>query len=157
MGDIENIYAEPLRDIGTIKVLVEIAMLNQDYQAAHKWIAQAMVLCDDQTLYASLYQRMVFVLCHDKTISDSLTPMHCIKRANEQKESKEALFARILMLCEDDKLEAAEPYMNKLSEQYPKDPFVAILRGLFEHLMEEVEDAQSIWQQQFDTINVRND
>merc|ERR1712129_366117 len=82
--------------------------------------------------------------------------MHCIKRANEQKESKEALFARILMLCEDDTLEAAEPYMNKLSEQYPKDPFVAILRGLFEHLMEEVEDAQSIWQQQFDTINVRN-
>ena len=36
--NIENVYAEPLRDIETIRALIQIALLDQDYQAAHKWI-----------------------------------------------------------------------------------------------------------------------
>merc|ERR1712228_515531 len=40
--------------------------------------------------------------------------------------------------------------MNRLVELFPNDPQVSILKGLFEHLMEEVEDAQRIWTQQSD-------
>ena len=42
--NIENVYAEPLRDIETIGTLIEIALLNQDYQVAHKWITVVYIL-----------------------------------------------------------------------------------------------------------------
>ena len=67
-----------------------------------------------------------------------------------------SFFAYVLMLCKEDKLEEAEPSMNKLLEKHPDDPFVAILHGLFEYLMEETEGAQSIWKQQFDVIMDRD-
>ena len=57
-----------------------------------------------------------------------------------------------MMLCEEDKLEEAEPFMNRLVELFPNDPQVAILKGLFEHLMEETEDAQRIWKRQMDGV-----
>lgn len=36
--NIDNIYAEPLRNIDTMKVLINVSFLNQDYKSAHKWI-----------------------------------------------------------------------------------------------------------------------
>ena len=38
LQNIDNIYSEPLRNIETIKVLIEIALLNADFQTAQKWI-----------------------------------------------------------------------------------------------------------------------
>ena len=62
------------------------------------------------------------------------------------------LLVQMLQLCEVDKLEEAEPFMDRLMELFPEDPHVAVMKGLFEYLMEETEDAQRIWKEQSDFV-----
>jgi len=146
----DNIYAAPFRDINKMKVLIEIALLNQDYSAAEKWITQAMTICQDEELFAVLHLKLAFVTSQLNASKSTIS--HSIRSALSIKESKPILFSQIMLLCEQNKLEEAEPFMDKLLTLFPNDASVQILKGLFEHLMEEIEDAQSIWQQQFDLI-----
>ena len=36
--NIQNVYAEPLRDMKTIKTLITIALMDQQYETAFKWV-----------------------------------------------------------------------------------------------------------------------
>lgn len=116
-----------------------------------------MTICQDKQLYGKLLKNLAFVEC--QMGCDISMSYHCLTESSaiqENKEMKEILYTKVLMLCEQDKLEDAEPFMDKLLSLFPNDPYVQILKGLFEYLMEEVEDSQMILQKQFDIIQQNN-
>lgn len=140
------IYAESLRNIETLKVLINISFLNQDWQSAKKWIIQAMLICNDKDLYCDLLIDLAFI--ESKNEDNMSISYHCITESLSIKEIKETVYIKILILCDEDKMEQVDPLINKLISRYPNNPHIQILKGLVEYLMEEIEDAQIIWKQQ---------
>ena len=114
--NIQNVYAEPLRDMKTIKTLIVIALFDQQYETAFKWITvqfhlyflafvlifgselivfislvvkQAMTICTQQQLQCKLYMDMAFVLSQEgMSTAHSVTPQYCVREALSIKETK---------------------------------------------------------------------
>jgi len=130
-------------------------LVDREYQSALRWVTQALVICADQRALSGLWMDLAFILSRNETVAvapSGVTAAYCIERALSIAESKEILFARAVMLCEADRLEAAGQCLDRLLALCPADPQVAVLKALLEHLAEETEDAQKIWQQQLDAV-----